>query len=100
MGLKASRLGQWRNQGGEVLMLEHHLLVGVWCLRLTCFEKHLLLEREDSLADKVKRFAYAMRRVGLTGRGWPELESSLDTHQCCLCQAEAKGQQALNTAVG
>lgn len=40
-------------------MLEHHLLVSVWFLRLTCFEKHLLLEREreDSQADKFKGFA-------------------------------------------
>lgn len=97
---EVSRLGWVERTGSEVLMLEHHLLVGLWFLKLTCFEKHLLLEREDSLADKVKRFAYAMRRVGLTGRGWPELESSLETHQYCPCQAEAKGQQALDTAVG
>lgn len=97
--LKASRLGRVERPGSEVLMLEHHLLVGLWFLRLTCLEKHLLLEREASLADKVKQFAYAMRRVGLTGRAWPELESSLETHQCCPCQAEAKGQQALATAV-
>jgi hypothetical protein len=63
-----------KKQGGEVSVLEHHLLVSVWLLRLTCFEKHLLLERGDSLADEFKRFAYAMRRVGLTGRGWPSLE--------------------------
>lgn len=81
------------------MTLEHHLLVRVGFLRLTCFKKHLLLEREDSLADKFKKFAYAMRRVGLPEGGWPSLEFSLVT-ECCLCHAEAKGQQSLNTAAG
>lgn len=80
-------------------MLEHHLLVSVGFLRLTCFKKHLLLEREDPLADKSKKFAYAMRRVGLAEGGWPSLEFSLES-ECCLCQTEAKGQQPLNTAAG
>lgn len=39
-----------------------------------------------------------MKKVGLTGIGWPELESSMDTHLGCLCPAEAT-EQPLNTAV-